>query len=89
MRHVFDLSGPGRRAVQFFPDAVAAFSIPTALEETLSLLVCGVVIPEPQQDADLCRRLPLAVQRSLPTALYLSGWGVLTFAGVQGGEVRV
>ena len=32
MQHVFDLSGPGSRAWQFFPDAVAAFAIPAALE---------------------------------------------------------
>jgi hypothetical protein len=48
MRYVFDLSGNGIRRVQFFPDAVAAFAIPTTIEQTLSILVWGVVIPEPQ-----------------------------------------
>ena len=89
MQHTFDLSGNGSRKVHFFPDAVAAFPIPATLEKSLSLLVWGVVFPEPQQDADFCTHLPLTVQSALPTALYLSGWGVLTFHDVQSGEATV
>jgi hypothetical protein len=89
MRHVFDLSGGSIRRLQFFPDAVAAFAVPTQPESVLSMLVWGVVCPEPQRDEDLCRRLSLTVQRALPTALYLSGWGELTFHGVQAGSVEV
>jgi hypothetical protein len=89
MMYEFDLSGNGVRKLQFFPDAGAAFEIPATLENTLSLLVWGVVYPEPQKDAAFCRLLPPAVQRALPTALYLSGWGVLRFHDVQGGSVTV
>jgi hypothetical protein len=89
MRHLFDLSGSGMRKLQFFPDAGAAFQIPATLENTLSLLVWGVVYPEPQQDADFCKSLPLTVQSALPAALYLSGWGVLTFHDIQSGSVTV
>jgi hypothetical protein len=89
MQHVLDLTGKGFQKFQFFPDAGAAFAIPPTLEGTLSLLVWGVVVPQPQLDADLYRLLSPQVQSGLPTALYLSGWGVLTFQGVQGGEVQV
>jgi hypothetical protein len=89
MQYVFDLSGRGIRKLQFFPDAVAAFAIPEALEETLSLLVWGVVFPQPEQDADFCKRLRPAVQQAVPTALYLSGWGALIFRGVQSGKMDV
>ncbi len=89
MGYVFDLSGSGMRKLQFFPDAGAAFQIPATLEKSLSLLVWGVVYPEPLQDADFCKCLPVTVQSALPTALYLSGWGVLTFHDVQSGSVTV
>ena len=48
-----------------------------------------MVYPEPQKDADFCSCLPLTVQSALPTALYLSGWGVLTFNDVHSGNVTV
>jgi hypothetical protein len=89
MKYVFDLSGNDPRQLQFFPDAAASFPIPKALEKTLSVLVWGVVYPQPQQDKDFCEYLPLTVRNALPTALYLSGWGILTFHDIQSGEVTV
>ena len=89
MQYVFDLTGKGSGKLQYFPDVVAAFAVPTTLEKSLSLLVWGIVFPEPHQDPDFCSFLPSSVQGSLPTALYLSGWGVLTFHEATRGELTV
>lgn len=91
MRYTFDLSGSGLRQFEFFPHSVAAFGIPNAISENeaLSVLLWGVVFPDPEPDADFCATLPPAVQVALPTVLYLSGWAVLTFQGVHSGEAAV
>jgi hypothetical protein len=89
MWYLFDLEGEKFSRFLFFPDAITALSVPNSLGSKLSLPVWGVVLPEPQQDPQLCAQLPLEVQVSMPTALYLSGWGVLSFQGVQRGEIRV
>jgi hypothetical protein len=87
--YVFDLSGDRSRLFQFFPEAIAAFAIPAALEERLSLLVWGAVLPTPENEPAFCALLPEAVRKEMPTALYLSGWGTLTFNGVRSGDVTV
>jgi hypothetical protein len=89
MRYTFDLSGNGMRRFGFFPEAMAAFSIPTTLPTTLSVLVWGVVCREPECDPDFCARLAPDIRAALPTRLYLSGWGVLTCHNVCRGEVSV
>jgi hypothetical protein len=89
MQHAFDLTGKGICKFQFFLDAVAAFQVPATVEETFSLLLWGVVFPKPEQDEDFCGLLRPAVRAALPTALYLSGWGMLSFRGVQSGEAKV
>jgi hypothetical protein len=89
MRYTFDLSESSFSKFEFFPHSVAAFAIPNSLNgiEQLSLLVWGVVFPEPEQDAEFCRTLQQTVPITSSTVLYLSGWASLTFRSVQGGEV--
>jgi hypothetical protein len=89
MRYTFDLSGDGMRRFGFFPEAVAALSIPATLPSTLSALVWGVVFREPEHDLDFCDHLPPDVRAALPARLYLSGWGVLTCQNVCRGEVTI
>jgi hypothetical protein len=88
MRYVFDLSGDRFRTFEFFPDALAALAVPHDLEEQLSLLVWGAVLPKPEHFPEFRALLPQPV-RDEDDALYLSGWGTLTFNGVRGGCVTV
>ena len=89
MRYTFDLTGAGMRRFQFFPEAVAAVTFPERLPSTLPVLVWGVVVREPEKDAEFCRRLPSRLQEALPASLYLSGWASLTFQGTCCGQVTV
>jgi len=91
MRYTFALSGSSIRKFEFFPHSVAAFAIPHSIKENepLSLLLWGVVFPEPEQDPGFCRTFQLSTQITLPATLYLAGWALLTFRDVQSGDVAV
>ena len=89
MRHTFDLTDIGIARFGCFPEAIAALTIPTECPKTLSVLVWGVIIREPEQDAAFCQLLHPDVRASLPNQLYLAGWGVLTFTNICRGEVTV
>ena len=89
MRHDFNLSGESADKFEFSSSAVAALRIPETIGQTLSILVWGMIIPRPQQYTDFCEKLPESVRSSLPTSLYLCGWGILTFEDVYGGKVSI
>ena len=92
MNYTFDLTGDRLHRFTFFPDApdaVAAFSIPNELPDSMSLLVWGVYLTDSEQEPAFCQSLASSAQQQLPTALYLSGWGRLTFEDVRGAEITV
>ena len=89
MPHTFDLTDIGMSRFGFFPEAIAALTIPTERPKTLSVLVWGVIFREPEKDAAFCKLLHPELRASLPNHLYLAGWGVLTFTNICRGEVTV
>src|SRR6516225_11100385 len=84
MMHTIDLSG-ARFGTVTFNDALVAFRVPEALANTLSMLVWGVTVLQPDQP--LWQGLPHEVREQPPSPLYFAGWGTLTFHGVTGGKV--
>lgn len=91
MKYVFDVRGKPDKYAQFayYPGAIAALAIPDELPQDLSFLVWGVTIRDALEHPGLAELLQDSVRASLPTPLYLSGWGVITFHGITHGSVVV
>ena len=85
----FDLSGNRIKNWEFFPETVAAFSVPQTLDGYLSMLVWGVILIDPHREPDFALRFLSSGNGLWQQSLYLSGWGHLKMEGVRGGEIRV
>lgn len=77
----FNLSG--------FPEAIASFRVPKRIEESLAILIWGVLIKRPESQPTLQQFLPPSNDNELPPFLYLSGWGILQFNAILGGDAAL
>ena len=74
MHHTFDLTDNGMRKFGFFPEAIAALTIPMEHPNILSVLVWGVIFREPELDATFCQLLhPMFVPHCRTTSTSLGG----------------
>lgn len=89
MYYHFDLRTPGiRHNFGFWPDAVAAFRVPTLPQEKLSLLVWGLLI-DPAFDHSFLDMLAKNGQQDLTQTFYYAGWGRLAIHGIHNCLIQV
>jgi len=81
--------GTDRDTVGFEGSSIAALQIPEKLEDTMSLLLWGVVVNSTDCLGDFKSLLPTSVRDKLPTTLYVAGWSIMQMDGILGGCVNL